>query len=187
VRPASRISILILAAVLSGCATAPKQSVPVRELGAIQHWQASGRMAVSGAESGGSGSFNWKQMGEAATVQLRGPVGVGSLRLQIDDRNLRIETGEQVLEADAAQDELLARLGARVPTQALRYWLLGLPAPGDHAWVTTGANATLEQNAWRIDYQQYGITDGVRLPTKLVATSGAAKVRIVIDRWRLNE
>jgi outer membrane lipoprotein LolB len=182
-----RAPILILVAALAGCATSPKQTAPTREPGQLQYWQASGRLAVSGANGGGSGSFIWQQRGSEADVQLRGPIGIGSLKLLISDDALRIDTGEQVLEAGEAQAELTARLGADVPTQALRYWLIGQAAPGEHTWVQNGESAILDQNAWRIDYQKYGATDGVRVPTKFVATSGPAKVRIVIDRWRLHE
>jgi outer membrane lipoprotein LolB len=182
-----RLWTLVVTAMLSACATAPKTDIPAREPGQLQYWQASGRMAVSGVNGGGSGSFSWQQRGSEADVQLRGPIGIGSLKLLISDDALRIDTGEQVLEAGEAQAELTARLGAEVPVQALRYWLIGQAAPGEHAWLQTGDTATLEQNAWRIDYQKYGASEGVRVPTKFVASSGPAKVRIVIDRWRLHE
>jgi len=184
-RHASRITTCLVAAVLAGCATAPKSSAPTREPTALQSWQASGRMAVSGADTGGSGSFSWRQAGGDAVVQLRGPVGIGSLRLLIDDTHLRIDTGEQILEADAAQNELAARLGAVVPAQSLRFWLLGQAAPGEHAWRQAGESMLLEQQGWLIDYQKYGASAGVRVPTKFVATNGPAKIRIVIDRWQI--
>ena len=115
---------------------------------------------------------------------MRGPVGIGSLRLAVSDQSLRIETADgQTLEADEAQAELTARLGAFVPARDLRYWLIGVAAPGDHQWT---ADATiLMQQDWRIEYQRFGVTDGVRLPLKLVAVSGPAKVRILIDRWKV--
>jgi outer membrane biogenesis lipoprotein LolB len=63
--------------------------------------------------------------------------------------------------------------------------LVGVAAPGEHQWSSVTDTATLTQQDWRIDYQRYGVTDGVRLPLKLVAVSGPAKVRIVIDRWKV--
>jgi outer membrane lipoprotein LolB len=185
-RLASPVSIVAIVAVLTGCASAPKLDVHTRDPAHLQAWQANGRMAVAGANGGGSGSFTWRQTGSAAVVQLRGPIGIGSLRLLIDDQALRIDIGDgQILESAAAEAELASRLGAEVPAQSLRYWLLGLPAPGEHAWLQTGDTAALEQNGWRIDYQKYAVNSGARLPAKFVAVSGPAKVRIVIDRWRL--
>jgi outer membrane lipoprotein LolB len=187
-RRASRHIIgIALTAMLSACVvTSPSVESPTRNAFDLQNWQANGRMAVAGANGGGSGSFTWRQTGNEAVVQLRGPIGIGSLRLLIDDQTLRIDTGDgKMLEAEAAQAELAARLGAEIPTQSLRYWLLGQPAPGEHTLVQSNETAILEQSNWRVDYQRYAVTDGVRLPSKWVAVSGPAKVRIIVDRWRL--
>jgi outer membrane lipoprotein LolB len=159
---------------------------PSRDAATLIEWQASGRIAVAGASTGGSGSFTWSQQGAQAQIQMRGPIGIGSLRLTLSDQLMRIETADgQTLEADDAQSELTARLGAQVPARDLRYWLVGLAAPGEHQWSNAADTATLTQQDWRIDYQRFGVTAGVRLPLKLVAVNGPAKVRIVIDRWKI--
>jgi outer membrane lipoprotein LolB len=119
---------------------------------------------------------------------MHGPIGIGSLKLTLTDETIRIETADgQVFEADEAQSELTARLGAFVPARNLRYWLVGVAAPGEHQWSNSTDTATLTQENWRIDYQRYGVTSGTRLPTKLVAVNGPARVRIVVDRWTLDK
>jgi outer membrane lipoprotein LolB len=176
----------IVLTVLSGCAQAPSVPTPARDVSDLSEWQASGRIAVSGANAGGSGSFTWQQHGASTQVQLRGPIGIGSLRLTLTDTTMRVETADgQVFEADEAQSELTARLGAFVPARNLRYWLVGTAAPGEHQWINGTETATLTQQDWRIDYQRFAVTGGTRLPMKLVAESGPAKVRILIDRWNL--
>lgn len=191
-RAPRRFLIAALAAMLTSCATRPPPaSVPVA-LEELAHWQARGRIGISGPEGGGSGSFLWQQQDDRADVQIRGPVGVGSVRLQVagapGNPELRLQTGDGVmLEAQAAWSELEARLGATLPAANLRYWLLGLAAPGAHRWSEPGADGeiSLEQQGWRIDYQRYSNQFGARLPVRLLATSGAARVRIVVDRWML--
>jgi outer membrane lipoprotein LolB len=186
-RHASRgLAVLVM---VTGCTLAPRiPETPTRDAASLTEWQASGRIAVAGASTGGSGSFTWSQQGAQAQIHMRGPVGIGSLRLTLSDQVMRIETADgQTFEADEAQSELTARLGAYVPARDLRYWLVGVAAPGDHQWSTAADTATLTQQEWRIDYQRYGVTDGVRLPLKLVAVSGPAKVRIVIDRWKVEQ
>ncbi len=191
---ASRLSIgLFCVALLAGCAAAPPRaptiSVPLEQL---DRWQAHGRIGVSGPAGGGSGSFDWQQDQDAASVQIRGPVGIGSVRLQVsgepNDPQIELQTGDgATLESDAAWRELEARLGADLPAGNLRYWLLGLAAPGEHHWSEPNAagEVSLEQQGWRIDYQRYSDQFGAKLPTRLRASSGDARVRIVIDRWRL--
>lgn len=182
-RRPSRVTIFVAAAILAGCATSPRTD-GTRAPQDSENWLASGRMAVSGARDGGSGSFIWRQQRGDSTVQLRGPVGIGSLKLSIGEYGLRIDTGDRILEAEAAQAELSARLGAEVPVQSLRYWLRGEPAPGDHVWTRNDNATVLEQQTWRIEYQKFDDSFGMPLPSRFVATNGPAKVRIVIDRWK---
>ena len=184
-RLASRVSIIFLLVVVVGC-VAPLRKVesPTRDPATLTEWQASGRIAVSGASGGGSGSFTWSQGGADAHILIRGPIGIGNLRLRLIDRRMSIETsdGKHYL-AEEADTELAERLGARVPAADLRYWLVGVAAPGENERSDNGDTATLLQHDWRVDYQHFSVTGGVRLPMKLVAASGPAKVRIVIDRW----
>ena len=71
----------------------------------------------------------------------------------------------------------------------MRYWILGLAAPGEHQWrePTSEGVVTLEQGGWRIDYQRFSNEPGARVPVKMSASNGAARVRIVVDRWRLGQ
>jgi outer membrane lipoprotein LolB len=46
---------------------------------------------------------------------------------------------------------------------------------------------TLEQGGWRIDYQRYSTEPGARVPVKMSASNGEARVRIVVDRWQLGQ
>lgn len=180
---------------LAGCATAPRpipgQPIPVEQL---ERWQARGRIGVSGPEGGGSGSFDWQQDDDAAQVHIRGPIGIGSVRLQVsgaaNDPDIELQTGDgETLQAAAAWNELEARLGADLPAGNLRYWLLGIAAPGEHRWLEANeaGEASLEQQGWRIDYQRYSSEFGARLPVRLRASSGQARVRIVVDRWQLGQ
>lgn len=187
------IGVVAACAVIVGCASVPTRpgtAIP-QDLTQASHWEARGRLGVSGGGSGGSGSFAWEQRKDRADVRIRGPIGIGSVRLQMTGSGsgaaprLKMETGDgQVFEADAAWSELESRLGARVPADKLRYWMLGLPAPGEHRWLSDPASEMpmLEQDGWRIEYQ-YSDTFGARLPRRIRAASGEARVRIVVDLW----
>jgi outer membrane lipoprotein LolB len=171
---------LLLLGMLAGCAGAPPRSGTAlpEDLHDLRYWQARGRLGVSGTGQGGSGTFAWEQSRDRADVQIRGPIGIGSVRLQMsgsaDNPHLRLETADgQLFEADTAWQELESRLGAPIPAQKLRYWMIGLPAPGEHRWIEEPANrsAVLEQDGWRIEYQY--------------SDEFVGRVRIVIDRWSL--
>lgn len=186
---------LVFALALQGCANAPRKATEAipSDLQDLKSWQARGRIGVSGPQNGGSGSFEWLQRGDRADVEIRGPVGIGSVRLQMsgdsDHPSVRLETSKGVLESQAAWDELEARLGTAVPAGRLRYWMLGVAAPGEHQWGTAAPDGavTLEQDGWRIDYQRYSEEFGAKVPLRIRASSGDAHVRIVIDRWQLGQ
>jgi outer membrane lipoprotein LolB len=185
-------SVLVL---LAGCAATPSRAPGAQvSLEQLERWQARGRIGVSGAEGGGSGSFEWQQQADQANVQIRGPVGIGSVRLQVSgdasNPQLKLQTGDgAMVESAAAWSELQARLGASLPAGNLRYWMLGLAAPGPHEWSepNEAGEVSLQQQGWRIDYQRYSDEFGAKLPMRLNATSGAARVRIVIDGWQLGQ
>lgn len=189
--------LLVLVLLAAGCTSLSKkpEAPPAGiDLAQLDHWQARGRLGVSGPQNGGSGSFDWQQRGDRTELQIRGPVGVGSVLLQLRgdpaSPELKLETADgRKLEATAAWDELEARLGASVPAGNLRYWILGLAAPGEHQWrePTSDGVVTLEQGGWRIDYQRYSTEPGARVPVRMTASNGEARVRIVVDRWQLGQ
>ena len=187
---------LLTAFVVSGCAHVaqrPQGPIPA-DLSQLDQWQARGRIGVSSAAGGGSGSFQWQQRGDETDVRISGPVGIGSVRLQVQgdpaNPDVSLETSDGVrLESQAAWDELEARLGASVPAGRLRFWMLGVAAPGEHQWQQVeGQDAKiLDQDGWRIDYQKYSDDPGAHMPVRMRASSGETRVRIVVDQWQLGQ
>ena len=92
---------------------------------------------------------------------------------------------EVALDAEAAQAGLQARLGADLPWGHLRYWMLGLAAPGDAAVQESGAAPwrVIEQAGWRLAYESFAAVQGVNLPKRFSAERGTVKVRVIVDRW----
>ena len=188
---------LVFLMVLAGCAgTATRRSEVTlpSDVQQLDRWMAQGRIAVSGPTGGGSGSFDWQQRATHAQVQIRGPIGIGSIHLEVDgdaaNPQLKVQTAKgEVLESDAAWDVLEAQLGAPVPAGNLRYWMLGLAAPGEHEWrpEDVAGVTRLLQDGWQIDYQNYSTEPGLNVPMRIRATSGEARVKIVIDRWQLGQ
>lgn len=174
---------------LSGCAAPPRapEGVTRPDPAVLHQWSASGRMAIAAGTDGGSGSFDWVQDGATSRLDLRGPLGAGAVRLVVTPGTLSLADGSgRVLDADAARADLQARLGAELPWDHLRFWLLGVPAPGVEATVLDQDAAPwrlIEQAGWRLAYDSFDVVGGLNLPKRLTAERGAVRVRVLVDTW----
>ena len=180
----------VVALALAGCAAPPRapEGETRPDPAVLNQWSASGRMAVAAGSDGGSGSFDWAQDGTTSRLDLRGPLGAGAVRLVVTPQTLSLADGSgRVLDADVARADLQARLGADLPWGHLRYWLLGLPAPGVEATVRDQDAApwrVIEQAGWRLAYDSFEVVGGLSLPRRLTAEREAVRVRVIVDAWR---
>lgn len=183
---------LVLPVLLAGCAVSPPAPVvtgaPV-DIERVTGWSAAGRMAIAVADEGGSGSFTWVQDGNRTDLQVRGPLGAGALRVVAEGASLSVTDGEGTnVDAEAARAQLRSRIGTDLPLAEMRYWLLGLPAPSIPAQVTEGqaGSRTVAQAGWTITYDRFVEAQGWSVPARLTATSGAVRVKVIVERWSVS-
>ena len=191
--------LLALLLVLAGCARLPalpeepadEQAWAERQvlLSAIEHWRVDGRVAVMADDEGWSATLRWEQDGEIMDFLIRGPMGTGTTRIQGDADWMVVEdsSGDRWGSRDPAA-ELEARTGWRVPLRKLRWWMLGLPDPGEEAELDIdgdGRLVRLQQAGWTIHYDRYEARDGVILPGRINVENDAVRVRIVARDWQL--
>jgi outer membrane lipoprotein LolB len=145
-----------------------------------------GRIAVAAGDQGFSGSMRFDQGVTGSSLALDGPLGVGGLQLRWNGTELAMLTSRgEVLDGEAARAEIERRLGFALPLDRLRFWLLGVPAPGVavEAEMLDGERlASLAQDGWQISYTQYSSKSG--LPERLTAQRDSARVRVILDRWQ---
>lgn len=171
-----------------------EQAQATREAALAQrsHWSLQGRAAISRGDKGGSGRIEWQQDGDAYQLALSAPVTRQSWRLIGDAAKARVEglEGGPREGADASQ-LLLEATGLEIPVAALASW-----ARGARAETARFGSATLEfdarrqlvrlvQAGWTIDYLTWQAAAGSvpRLPMRLNAQRGDAKVRLIVDAW----
>ncbi len=182
-------AVLVLVA-LGGCAVAPvAPPLVTADPSAFAAWTATGRLALAANGEGGSGSFTWEQQANATTISLRGPLGVGAMRVTVDGDRLSV-TDDDGRSLDTGQTRALLRerLGADLPWASLRYWMLGVPAPDGPARVADAGQAPLrviEQADWRIGYDTFRPELGVSLPTRFTATSEGVRLKVTVDEWQV--
>ena len=188
------LSISLIA--LSGCATTRQgTSLPdisnweLRQevLGGLREWQFKGRIAVKAGDEGFDGKFNWSQKDDTFTATVGGPLGIGMVRIEGDDRSIVLtdKDGSETVLVDA-ELEFYYRYGWTIPIASLRYWALGIPDPRTPAETQIderGRLVQLRQNDWVVEISRYREEAGQEMPRNLTATNANTRVRMVIDKW----
>ncbi len=76
-------------------------------------------------------SVNWEQQRDVTKVRLSSLLGTGGVQLEYSPARLLLTAGRDVkLVDDDAEAELVRQIGFVPPFESLRYWILGVPAPG---------------------------------------------------------
>jgi outer membrane lipoprotein LolB len=194
-RCAHLTALLFIAAMLGGCAT--KRGVELPDFGdwetrkafleQVDEWQFAGRIGVSAADEGFNGKLWWRQNGLAFRARISGPLGVGTIFLNGDRRQLTLTDRDGVVtELVDAELELRQRYGWTIPVTSLRYWALGIPdptSPAEENFNDQGRLHELRQRGWQVIIGQYADGGGQAMPRRLTAFADDIRVRLIIDDW----
>ena len=201
--PALRLfAVVLFTALLSACAGIPPQPVShpqqvwrahVVRMQAITRFMVSAEGGVRAGTHGGTLLLHWRVHPHAYQMTGYGPFGRLIFRLRVNATGARLRTARGRFRGrDAAV--LLRRLtGWHLPVAGLRYWILGIPAPGPvtaQGLDRRGLLARLRQEGWVVRYRRYRATHLGRVPRLLTLTypghaPGAPSVIVTIriDRW----
>ena len=185
-----------LAALGAACATLPGPPPASGDwaarrstLQALDDWSLAGRVAAAAGREGFSGGIEWRQDGDRASIELRGPVGGNALTIEVAGAAFSVQDSRGArIEGEEARHYVAEQIGADLPVAELRYWLVGVPAPGSASRETAapeGGLAALEQAGWRIRYLRYSAVGGERLPARIEMQTGTLRLRLSISDWRL--
>lgn len=156
-------------------------------LGKTDEWEFAGRIGVSAGTEGFNGKLWWRQDGVVFRARISGPLGVGTIFINGDRRELTLTDRDGVVtEMEDAEIELRERYGWTIPVSSLRYWALGIPDPAAASSENlndAGMLARLSQGSWQVSFAQYAEGGGQLMPRRLTAVDDDIKVRLVIDDW----
>ena len=190
-----RFILVLWLLLLAGCAALPGKNIPQailsehqQAVSAIEKWQLRGKLAVKNSEDSWSASVRWRQEIEDYRIELVGPLGQGSAKINGNGDAITLLTSEgEELYSEDPQSLLSNELGWEIPIKALRYWALGLPAPGDARQITDddGRCIYIEQADWTVRLNSYKTVNDLELPTKISITRDDAKIKFIIVKWDL--
>lgn len=193
-----------LIAALPGCALhGPSPAGAAPNAQQLEAWNARlaqlapiDRFVLQGRVASGSIGFKadlrWKQHADGRfELRLAGPFGARAAQLEGDAQQVRVRTGDADSSAEVTTDPeawLEQALGVRLPVSGLRWWALGLPAPGEPNQVLLdpvhGRALRIVQNGWELDYPEYrAVPARFELPRRIEARNGSTRVLVLADQW----
>jgi outer membrane lipoprotein LolB len=101
-------------------------------------------------------------------------------------RDLVVRTKDGALRTSDPEAYMQQQLGWSLPIAGLRWWVLGIPAPGSAPRVQIdeqGRALSLDQDGWHIDYSEYQTFGERPVPRKIELASAERGFRLVIDQW----
>ena len=111
---------------------------------------------------------------------------MGALSLLLDESGVKLLGSDGTyLNADAALLEMQSDLGASLPITLLRYWMLGVEAPGEYHWLSPARNL-LEQAGWQISYEEWVRRGELKLPARIQLVNGTTRILLVVQSWDLS-
>jgi len=191
-----RLAACAIALLATGCATLPEPGGagdwPARRsaLQSLERWTLDGRMAVAAGSEGFSGGLSWRQEGEQAEIELRGPMGGRAIVIHVKGEAISVTDGNgTTVDGDDARDLVARHIGTLLPIEELRYWLVGAPAPGSPHEESIGDDqrlARLDQRGWRVGYSSYRGVGDLVLPSRMEITTSGLRLRVAVADWRLD-
>src|SRR5688572_4964859 len=128
----------LAALLLAGCASTPQRPLLAPEaqeslLRELAGFSINGKATVKAGEKGEIASLAWKQRTQEASFKLSSTfLGAGSITVTWAPGTLRLASSRgESFEGAEAEQVLIEQIGFVPPFEALRYWALGLEAPGE--------------------------------------------------------
>ena len=185
------IFFLAVASFFSGCSVVPvEQQIKFSEvnnqhLSDLEQWQFLGRIAMSNEEDSWSANIDWRHETDKEVLNLSGPLGQGAARIVLRSDSIMIDQGDgQVGFSKNIDAYIKQQLGFLVPLSALRFWVIGLTEP-DKPFVRFEEG--FSQFSWNIQYHNYIQVGKEWMPRKIKIKNNSAQLKLVIDRWVLND
>ncbi|MDG2472947.1 MAG: lipoprotein insertase outer membrane protein LolB [Pseudomonadales bacterium] len=159
------------------------------------YWQISGKLALQMPDQNQPTKlqshvlrFTWQQQNNDFTLQLIGPLNIGSMRIIKQHQLTTFIQGDRRIESSNAEQLLSEQTNLPLPLNSLSFWLVGKPSPNWPFKLKDMNNDKIgfTQQGWQVQYTEFMPNQPHRLPKKIVAQYERLKLRVAIHQWQLN-
>jgi outer membrane lipoprotein LolB len=150
-------------------------------------WDMAGKLSLDDSEDGGSGRLDWQVRDTGSLMHFRAAMGRGAWQLNSGPGYAELLRADgSITRSSSLSDLVEAELGWRIPVDALKWWALGVPAPGSAELLDLdikGRILAMTQDGWSISFKGYRLFDEVELPGRMDAVHGRYRVKLAVSSW----
>lgn len=194
---------LFILSVISGCTTTstmpPSQqaltqtiSERTRELLRLNNWTVIGKIAFIQNDKRESASINWQNQGDKnqQRLDLTTFLGINILHLDSKGSTHHIKVDGKEYSSDDLDGLIYQLTGLTLPTEALIYWLKGIPyLTGDQlsydpvTKLPRNLTSYYDDHLWQIQYDSYQLYGSKRLARKITIKQSELIIKIMLKDW----
>lgn len=191
--------IAVMLSTLAGCVSAPiSQNEPspaaqtlraqhLQQLASLDQFSIQGRIGVQTNGKGFSGSLQWHHNSTRDDIDLYSPLGsqVASIKKNSNQVTLIDSSGKRFSAVDA-ETLTLETLGWKLPLSGLGDWSIGRPTQSaikSSSWNEQGLLTHLDQDGWKIEYDNYAQHGRYMLPGKIFLKSDQLNLKLLVEKW----
>lgn len=164
-----------------------------QQMKALTQWQISGKIAFIQQDKRESANLFWQHLKpQSQRLNLTTYLGINVLKLNSENGLHTLEVDGKTYQGDDLSALIYQLTQLPLPTNALHYWLKGLPylttdqlTLDDKTQLPKLLTSTFNQQKWQISYQGYQTVDGHQLATKLTIKQAYLTIKININEWKL--
>ena len=188
--------ILALASCVSKPVTKPEQLAwkeRQQRYAKIGNWRLKGRLGLRSGEKSGTATLIWSEAPDHRQLRLLGPIGHGLVKLEETAQGAVIQDSRNnTWQASTSQALIEQVTGWNIPVQSLRWWVLGIVAPGsntDYQLDDLSRLTNVSQDGWQVSFSKYKMFNGYELPGSIVFENNTAhnkpslRGRFVLKEW----
>lgn len=190
----------IVALVLSSCSylhKPPKSDLHYltwsqrrEQLSELESWNMRGAVGIKLMQNNVMAHFFWQQSNDDYDITVYTPLNLSSVKIIGNPKKVMLwrSSSDQVT-AKTPEILMYQQLGWYLPLSNMRYWILGMPAPNVpyHAKFDAYHHVIfLQQEGWKINYDNFVTTQDVDLPYKIIMTNADIEIKLVIKGASIN-
>lgn len=199
------LSLLLMIIIsLSGCTSTPtyepKEFINqnpeqrIAQLAQLQQWKVQGKIAFI-EKKRKSATLNWQVNEKTKTQQLNLTTYLGINVLQLDSNKNKhtIQVDGKTYQGNNLEALIYDLTGFTLPTQALSYWLKGIPYQESDSIIyqtetqlPQSLSSHYNNEIWQVNYSNYQQIDNYNLATKFSIKKDDLLIKIAINEWSVN-